>query len=226
METIITRINRFFAEVITAEKLFSFFWFFIVIGIILIAFRLLRKIVMQVAEQKCNVQVQHVISKGINYTGIAIVIMTVFNRLGINFSALLGAAGIAGIAVGFAAQTSVSNVISGVFVMTERAFKIGDLLQVDSIIGTVESIDLLSIRLKTPENQLVRIPNETPGTYALAVIHDENMNGKLDTNWLGIPIEGYGFSNGAKGLFGAPSFSAARFPYDGRILDLTISLHY
>ncbi len=65
-----------------------------------------------------------------------------------------------------------------------------------------------------------------PGTYALAVIHDENMNGKLDTNWLGIPTEGYGFSNDAKGLFGAPSFSAARFPYDGRILDLTISLHY
>jgi uncharacterized protein (DUF2141 family) len=65
-----------------------------------------------------------------------------------------------------------------------------------------------------------------PGTYALAVIHDENMNGKLDTNWLGIPIEGYGFSNDAKGLFGAPSYSAARFPYVGGILDLTISLHY
>ena len=65
-----------------------------------------------------------------------------------------------------------------------------------------------------------------PGTYALAVIHDENMNGKLDTNWLGIPIEGYGFSNDARGLFGAPSYAAARFPYDKGILDLTISLHY
>ena len=65
-----------------------------------------------------------------------------------------------------------------------------------------------------------------PGTYALAVIHDENSNGKLDTNWLGIPTEGYGFSNDAKGLLGAPSFSAASFPYDGRNLDLTISLHY
>ena len=65
-----------------------------------------------------------------------------------------------------------------------------------------------------------------PGTYALAVIHDENTNGKLDTNWLGIPKEGYGFSNGAKGVLGAPSFSAASFFYDGGILDLTISLHY
>jgi uncharacterized protein (DUF2141 family) len=65
-----------------------------------------------------------------------------------------------------------------------------------------------------------------PGTYALAVIHDENMNGKLDTNWLGIPTEGYGFSNDAKALLSAPSFSDASFQYDGGTLDLTISLDY
>ncbi len=65
-----------------------------------------------------------------------------------------------------------------------------------------------------------------PGTYAIGVIHDENMNGKLDTNRLGIPTEGYGFSNNARNLFGPPSFSAASFPYDGRTLDLTISLRY
>ncbi len=65
-----------------------------------------------------------------------------------------------------------------------------------------------------------------PGTYALALIHDENMNGELDTNWLGVPTEGYGFSNDAKALLGAPSFSAASFPYDMQNLDLTISLNY
>jgi uncharacterized protein (DUF2141 family) len=52
------------------------------------------------------------------------------------------------------------------------------------------------------------------------------MNGKLDTNMLGIPTEGYGFSNDVTGLFGAPAFSAASFAYDGRTLALTISLHY
>ncbi|AXS81681.1 DUF2141 domain-containing protein [Marinobacter sp. Arc7-DN-1] len=65
-----------------------------------------------------------------------------------------------------------------------------------------------------------------PGTYALAVIHDEDLDGKLGTNWLGIPTEGYGFSNDAKAFMGAPSFDAASFPYDGRNLDLTISLNY
>lgn len=65
-----------------------------------------------------------------------------------------------------------------------------------------------------------------PGRYALAVIHDENMNGKLDTNRLGIPTEGYGFSNDAKAFLSAPSFRAASFSYDGRNVDMTISLNY
>jgi uncharacterized protein (DUF2141 family) len=65
-----------------------------------------------------------------------------------------------------------------------------------------------------------------PGTYAMAVIHDENMNGKLETDLLGIPTEGYGFSNDVKGVVGAPAFSTASFPYDGQNLDLTMSLHY
>jgi len=65
-----------------------------------------------------------------------------------------------------------------------------------------------------------------PGTYAMAVIHDEDMNGKLDANWLGIPTEGYGFSNDATGVLGPPSFSAASFKYDGQNVDLTMSLHY
>ena len=64
------------------------------------------------------------------------------------------------------------------------------------------------------------------GTYALAVIHDENRNGELDTNWLGVPTEGYGSSSDAKAALGAPSFSAAKVRYDGGSLDLEISLHY
>ena len=65
-----------------------------------------------------------------------------------------------------------------------------------------------------------------PGTYAMAVVHDENMNGKLDTNWAGVPLEGYGFSNNVQGVLGAPTFAAASFKYDGRNVDLTMSLRY
>ncbi len=65
-----------------------------------------------------------------------------------------------------------------------------------------------------------------PGTYALAVIHDENMDGKLNTNFLGVPSEGYGFSSGAEAGMSAPSFEAASFSYGGENLDLTIKLTY
>lgn len=65
-----------------------------------------------------------------------------------------------------------------------------------------------------------------PGKYAIAVIHDENHNGELDTNWLGIPKEGYGFSSGAEVSMSAPSFSDAEFSYNGGELQMDIDLSY
>lgn len=65
-----------------------------------------------------------------------------------------------------------------------------------------------------------------PGTYAIAVFHDENLNGRLDTNFLGIPREGVGASNNAKGHFGPPKFNDASFGYSGGDMDLRIVISY
>ncbi|EIA10640.1 hypothetical protein HJ01_00146 [Flavobacterium frigoris PS1] len=65
-----------------------------------------------------------------------------------------------------------------------------------------------------------------PGKYAIVVIHDENRDGKLDSNLFGIPTEGYGFSSGAEVTMSAPSFSDAVFSYDGGHLQMSISLNY
>ena len=65
-----------------------------------------------------------------------------------------------------------------------------------------------------------------PGTYAISVFHDENSNGKLDTNFMGIPREGVGASNGAKGHFGPPKFDAAAFRFAGGRRDLKITINY
>jgi len=91
------------------------------------------------------------------------------------------------------------------------------------VLRAAQNVMVIKVRDTRARCDFLDIP---PGTYALAVIHDENMNGELDTNWLGIPKEGYGFSNDAKALLGPPSFSAARFRYDGQDMELTISLHY
>ena len=90
-------------------------------------------------------------------------------------------------------------------------------------LSSATNIMVIKVRKSQARCDFEDIPK---GNYALAVVHDENMNGKLDTNLLGIPKEGYGFSNDAKGLIGAPSFSAASFPYDGENLELTIRLRY
>jgi uncharacterized protein (DUF2141 family) len=83
--------------------------------------------------------------------------------------------------------------------------------------------DAIEIRDTEARCDFLGIP---AGTYALVVIHDENRNGKLDTNWLGRPTEGYAFSSDAEATLSAPSFSDASLRYDGGTLDLTISLHY
>ena len=64
------------------------------------------------------------------------------------------------------------------------------------------------------------------GMYAISVFHDENSNGKLDTNFMGIPREGVGASNNAKGHFGPPKFDAAAFRFSGGRLELKITVYY
>ena len=82
-------------------------------------------------------------------------------EVGFDLSILLGAAGILTVAIGFASQTSASNVISGLFLLGEKPFVVGDVIRVGSTTGEVLSVDLLSVKLRTFDNLFVRIPNET-----------------------------------------------------------------
>ncbi len=88
-------------------------------------------------------------------------LLLVLREFEINLGIFLGAAGIATVALGFAAQTSASNLISGVFLLGDRAFAVGDVIKVDATTGEVVAVDQLSIKLRTPDNLMVRIPNET-----------------------------------------------------------------
>ena len=66
-----------------------------------------------------------------------------------------------------------------------------------------------------------------PGKYAVSSYHDENSNGKLDSNSLGVPTEGYGFSNDAQGNAGPPKFGQAAFDFDGKSdKSIAFSLNY
>ena len=64
------------------------------------------------------------------------------------------------------------------------------------------------------------------GRYAVSVMHDENNNGKLDTNFMGIPSEGIGASRNAKGKFGPPKFEDAAFDLAVTSMPLDITMTY
>jgi len=81
-------------------------------------------------------------------------------ELGFDLSALLGAAGVLTVAVGFASQTVATNLISGLFLIGERGFEVGSLVTIGTTSGEVLSIDTLSMKMRTFDNVLVRIPNE------------------------------------------------------------------
>lgn len=74
------------------------------------------------------------------------------------------------------------------------------------------------------EGNLVVFKDLPEGEYAVAVYHDANSNGKMDSNVLGIPTEDYGFSNNAMGKFGPPKFDAAKFTMPAAGATLRVSL--
>jgi uncharacterized protein (DUF2141 family) len=76
------------------------------------------------------------------------------------------------------------------------------------------------------EEIIVSFNNLKPGIYAVSVIHDENENGELDSNFMGIPKEGFGFGNNAMGSFGPPSFDEAKVIIDKDPVKQVVKLKY
>ncbi len=115
----------------------------------------------RILKNKFGTHEVQLFQRAIFYGILALFILSALNQLGINLSVVLGAAGILSVAIGFASQTSASNLISGLFLLGERPFSVGDVIKVGSTSGEVLSIDLLSLKLRTFDNLYVRIPNES-----------------------------------------------------------------
>jgi len=154
-------LQTFFQSIGTTEFWWKTISTILTVAVILGVFRFLQMAVVRTASKKFPEAKVFLARKIVKYAGYIIAAAILLKAVGINITALLGAAGIAGIAIGFAAQTSVSNLISGIFLISEKPFEMGDVIQTGDITGTVLSIDLLSIKIQTFDNRFVRIPNET-----------------------------------------------------------------
>ncbi len=118
--------------------------------------RLLRRLL----SKRLTPQGLMIAQKLVFYGGFSLLLVMALQQLGFQLTALLGAAGILGVAIGFASQASLSNIISGLFLVSEKPMAVGEAVSVGNVTGIVLSIDLLSVKLRTFDNRFVRIPNE------------------------------------------------------------------
>jgi small-conductance mechanosensitive channel len=142
---------------------------FVVIGIrggliLLIGFvlaRALASLAGRLAERRGTAQAEMITRRLVFYAVLGLAVAMSLDTMGVELGVLLGAAGILTVAIGVAAQTSASNLISGVFLLGERPFSVGETIEVGGTTGEVLAVDLLSVKLRTFDNLYVRVPNET-----------------------------------------------------------------
>lgn len=132
-------------------------------------YRLLRRVIRGVLRRSRGVDrgLEAIVMKTFRVLGWGFIILLVLSQLGINLSALIAGLGIAGLAVGFAAKDSLENFISGLTILLDRPFKVGDWVTVGNYFGRVANITLRSTRLETPNRQTVVFPSVHMVTHAV-----------------------------------------------------------
>lgn len=90
-----------------------------------------------------------------------VVFIAAINQLGIQTTSIIAVLGAAGLAIGLALQGSLSNFAAGILIVIYRPYKVGDYIQADNHLGTVDDIQIFSTVLKTPDNKLVIVPNSS-----------------------------------------------------------------
>lgn len=150
-----------FLNYLSSDKVWSVLRAIILVIIGIVTARFVGSSLTKLARKKVDKHQAMLIKRGSYYLILLIFLVSALNELGFNLNVLLGAAGILTVAIGFASQTSASNLISGLFLVAERPFSVGDIIRVGTTVGEVLSIDLLSIKLRTFDNLFVRIPNES-----------------------------------------------------------------
>ena len=157
MEEMLTYIDQF----IRSEQVINIFRAILIAIAGFVIARIISRFLARAMKGKLDVHRQMLLQRGSYYIIVAIFLTTALVQLGFDLGILVGTAGILTVALAFASQTSMSNLISGLFLIAENPFQVGDLLQVGTTVGEVLEIDLLSVKLRKFDNTFVRLPNET-----------------------------------------------------------------
>lgn len=106
-----------------------------------------------------DLTVVQVLNDIIRYSIIFIAIAVVLKEIGIDITAIALSLGIVGVAVGFAARDTISNFISGMFILADKSFKVGDTIEISNQKGKVTKVGFRTTTLTTPDNTVITVPN-------------------------------------------------------------------
>lgn len=146
--------------VIEADRIFPYILALIVLIFSIILAKGFSVFLRRTLRDKFDKDRLGILLKGSYYGIIIIAIILALPLLGINTSGLLVAGGVTGIVIGFASQSIVGNLISGLFIMAERPIKIGSQVEIENVRGFVEDIGVMSTILRNYDGLFIRIPNE------------------------------------------------------------------
>jgi small-conductance mechanosensitive channel len=134
--------------------------FLIVVVISVVVATIVRANVRAALKERVAENMLRILENLVYYSVICIGVVIALPQLGLNLTGLLVAGGFAGVVVGFASQSVVSNLVSGLFLIIERPVKIGDQIRVGDVSGVVKDIRVLSTIMRTYDGTYVRIPND------------------------------------------------------------------
>lgn len=138
----------------------------VTIAVTLIAAFLIIKLInhfIRMAIEQFNFEITmiQVFQEIVKYTVIVFAVVIILNELGINVSGLVLSLGIVGVAVGFAARDTLSNFISGLFILGDKSFKVGDIIEVSQVKGEVFKVGFRVTTILTPDKKTITIPNSS-----------------------------------------------------------------
>lgn len=168
-------LSTFLPKVISAVVVGVFF-VLLLRGVLRVVRRVLGK------SSRVNASLETLLVRTTRVAGIAFVLVLILSQLGVNVAALVAGLGIAGIALGFAAKDTLENFISGVTILLDRPFEIGDWVEVDGDYGQVAELTLRSTRIRTLSNRTVVVPN-------LHMINHSISNFSVRGNTMGLRVE-------------------------------------
>lgn len=165
MEGVLKRLEEYFNPAVIADKFMLILENALVAAVILLAFyilyRILRSILSRViARFALEKTIVSFLFLTLKYSIFIFAAVTTLDQIGLNITSLIAGLGIAGLALGFAAKDTLSNVVAGIFIFWDRPFYIGDLVEIENEYGEVQDITLRTTRIVTPDGRMVSIPNQ------------------------------------------------------------------